>query len=62
MKRGQASAPGMMSASSANIWQPLQTPSANVSDRAKKASNWSLSAALKVIERAQPIPAPSVSP
>ena len=29
VKRGQASAPGIMSASAAIIWQPLQTPSAN---------------------------------
>ena len=31
MKRGQASAPGISGASDAIIWQPLQTPSANVS-------------------------------
>ena len=62
VKRGQASAPGMMSASSANIWQPLQTPSAKVSGRAKKPANWSASVGLKVMQRAQPMPAPSVSP
>ena len=28
VKRGQASAPGMIAASAAIIWQPLQTPSA----------------------------------
>ena len=39
VKRGHASAPGMMSASSANIWQPLHTPRPNTSGRAKKALN-----------------------
>ena len=62
VKRGQASAPGMMAASAASIWQPLQTPSAKVSGRAKKLANWSASFGLKRIERAQPSPAPSVSP
>jgi hypothetical protein len=41
VKRGQASAPGMMSASSANIWQPLHTPRPKVSSRPKKALNCS---------------------
>ena len=62
VKRGQASAPGMMSASSANIWQPLQTPRPKVSARPKKALNCSASRGLKVMLRAQPMPAPSVSP
>jgi len=62
VKRGQASAPGMMSASSANIWQPLQTPRAKVSVRAKKPWNCADSPGLKVMLRAQPMPAPSVSP
>ena len=62
VKRGQASAPGMMSANSANIWQPLHTPRPKVSARPKNWLNWSDRAGLKVIERAQPMPAPSVSP
>ncbi len=62
VKRGQASAPGMMSASSANIWQPLHTPSPKVSPRPKNAWNCADSFGLKVILRAQPMPAPSVSP
>ena len=62
VKRGQCSAPGMMPASSANIWQPLHTPRAKVSGRPKKPWNCADSAGLKVIERAQPTPAPSVSP
>ena len=36
VKRGQASAPGIMSASSANIWQPLHTPSAKVSRNGRR--------------------------
>ena len=36
-KRGQAPAPGMISFSADSIWQPLQTPSAKVSARAKNA-------------------------
>jgi hypothetical protein len=36
VKRGQASAPGMMSASSANIWQPLHTPRPKVSGAAEE--------------------------
>ncbi|CFW30777.1 Uncharacterised protein [Bordetella pertussis] len=35
VKRGQCSAPGIMGASAAIIWQPLHTPSAKVSGRAK---------------------------
>ena len=62
VKRGQASAPGMMSASSANIWQPLHTPRPKVSVRPKKPLNCSASTGLKVMQRAQPMPAPSVSP
>jgi hypothetical protein len=52
----------MMSASSANIWQPLHTPRPKVSWRAKKSWNWRDSTGLKVMLRAQPMPAPSVSP
>ena len=36
---GHACAPGMIGASAAIIWQPLQTPSANVSRRSKNAAN-----------------------
>ena len=39
VKRGQASAPGMMSANSANIWQPLHTPRPKLLSLLKKASN-----------------------
>ena len=59
---GQACAPGMIGASAAIIWQPLHTPSAKVSPRSKKAANCSASAGLNRIDRAQPSPAPSVSP
>ena len=38
-KRGQASAPGINSFSAAIIWQPLHTPNAKVSGRAKNAAN-----------------------
>ena len=41
-----AAAPGMISFSALIIWQPLQTPSAKVSERAKKASNSSRARAL----------------
>ena len=44
--RGHASAPGISSFIAAIIWQPLQTPSANVSGRAKKAENSSRARAL----------------
>jgi hypothetical protein len=59
---GQASAPGMIGASAAIIWQPLHTPSAKVSGLAKKAWNCPASFGLNITERAQPSPAPSVSP
>jgi hypothetical protein len=59
---GQCWAPGMMGASAAIIWQPLHTPSAKVSPRWKKAANASASAGLNITDRAQPSPAPSVSP
>ena len=62
VKRGQACAPGMISASSANIWQPLHTPRPKVSLRAKKPWNCADSFGLKVMLRAQPMPAPNVSP
>ena len=62
VKRGQACAPGIIVASAAIIWQPLQTPSAKLSERAKNAANWSASRSLNRIDRAQPSPAPSVSP
>src|SRR6218665_1953332 len=39
VKRGQCCAPGMMSASSANIWQPLHTPRPKVSPAEKKSQN-----------------------
>ena len=38
-KRGQCSAPGISSRRFDIIWQPLQTPSAKVSVRAKNAAN-----------------------
>ena len=44
------------------IWQPLQTPSANVSGRAKNAANCSRARGLNRIDFAQPSPAPSTSP
>ncbi len=59
---GQAWAPGMIGASAAIIWQPLQTPSVSVPGCAKKAANCSASRGASRIERAQPSPAPSVSP
>ncbi len=59
---GQSCAPGMMGDSAASIWQPLHTPSAKVSLLPKKASNCSASTGLNITERAQPSPAPSVSP
>ena len=59
---GQSCAPGMMGDSAASIWQPLHTPSAKVSVLPKKASNCSASTGLNITERAQPSPAPSVSP
>ena len=61
-KRGQASAPGMSSWSALIIWQPLQTPSAKLSGRAKKAANSSRARGLKRIDLAQPSPPPSTSP
>ncbi len=59
---GQACAPGIIGASAAIIWQPLQTPRASVSGRRKKAANCSARTGLNITERAQPSPAPSVSP
>jgi hypothetical protein len=61
-KRGQSAAPGTSGASAAIIWQPLQTPSAKLSGRAKKRVNSSRARALKSIDFAQPSPAPSTSP
>jgi hypothetical protein len=61
-KRGQASAPGIMSLSALIIWQPLQTPRAKLSGRAKKAEKLSRARSLKRIVFAQPWPAPSTSP
>ena len=47
-KRGQCCAPGIELAAGCDIiWQPLQTPSAKVSARAKKRSNSSRARALK---------------
>ncbi len=62
VKRGQAWAPGIIGASAASIWQPLHTPSAKVSLRAKNAAKPCSSAGLKRMLRAQPSPAPSTSP
>ena len=45
-KRGHAAAPGISSLSAAIIWQPLQTPRAKVSGRAKNAANSSRARAL----------------
>ena len=59
---GQCSAPGMISDRLDIIWQPLHTPRANESLRAKKASNWSRARALNRMLLAQPSPAPSTSP
>ena len=40
-KRGQSPAPGMIDLSCASIWQPLQTPSANVDESARNRANCS---------------------
>src|SRR2546421_1049784 len=61
-KCGQHDAPGISSRRLLIIWQPLQTPSANESPRAKNAANSSRALALKRIDLAQPSPAPSTSP
>jgi hypothetical protein len=61
-KRGQASAPGMSDFSAANIWQPLQTPSAKLSVRRKNCSKVLRARALNRMDLAQPCPAPSTSP
>ena len=61
-KCGQCAAPGMSSRRLLIIWQPLHTPSANVSPRAKNAANSSRARALNRIDFAQPSPAPSTSP
>src|SRR5258706_11626949 len=61
-KCGHASAPGMISCRLLIIWQPLQTPSANVSARLKNASNSTRALRLNSIDLAQPSPAPSTSP
>ena len=45
-----------------SIWQPLQTPSANVSLRAKNVANASRNALRSSTLVAQPRPAPSTSP
>ena len=47
--------------SSAISWHPLQTPSENVSLRARNASNWALSLGLKRIDPAHPFAESSVS-
>ena len=62
--RSAASArrPGSSSRRLLIIWQPLQTPSAKVSPRAKNAANSSRARALNRIDFAQPSPAPSTSP
>ena len=60
--RGQASVPGMSSWSALIIWQPLQTPRAKLSFRAKKAANSSRARGLKRIDFAQPSPPPRTSP
>ena len=61
-KRGQSEAPGTRSESALIIWQPLHTPSAKLSGRAKKAANSSRARASNRIDRAQPSPPPSTSP
>src|SRR6187397_946112 len=61
-KCGHAALPGMISCRLLIIWQPLQTPSANVSARLKKASNSARARGLNRIAFAQPSPAPSTSP
>ena len=61
-KCGQWAVPGMISCRLLIIWQPLQTPSANVSGREKKPAKASRSRALNRIDFAQPSPAPSTSP
>ena len=60
--RGQCPAPGTSDFSAESIWQPLQTPSVNVSGRSKKAANCSRRLALNRTDLAQPSPAPSTSP
>ena len=62
VKCGQSAAPGMMALSAAIIWQPLHTPSAKLSRRLKKVAKASARAGLNRMDRAQPSPAPSVSP
>ena len=61
-KRGHVSLPGIRLLSAANIWQPLQMPSAKLSARAKKRTNCSRSASWNRMDFAQPSPAPSTSP
>ena len=52
----------MTALNAAITWQPLHTPRAKLSPRPKKAANCSASAGFKRNERAQPSPAPSMSP
>ena len=57
-KRGQSRAPGMIERRRLIIWQPLHTPSAKLSLRAKNATNISASVGLWRIVFAQPPPGP----
>ena len=54
---GHAAVPGISDFSAASIWQPLHTPSANASSRAKNSAN-SLRAALVDRESSSPSPRP----
>src|SRR5690606_40949725 len=57
-KRGHRSVPGISSCRLLIIWQPLHTPRAKLSLRAKKALKLSRARALNRIDLAQPSPAP----
>ncbi|GKT77878.1 multidrug resistance transport transmembrane protein [Colletotrichum tofieldiae] len=59
---GQFSVPGISSLRRVIIWQPLQTPSANVSGRLKKFSNSWRACLCSRMDCAQPTPAPKTSP
>ena len=61
-KFGARLEPGMIECRLLIIWQPLHTPSANASSRAKKAENSARARSLKRMLLAQPSPAPSTSP
>lgn len=61
-KLGHVSAPGMRSLSLERTWQPLQTPSVNVSGRLKNVANSSRVGGWNRMLLAQPWPAPRTSP